>query len=79
MSKFSTEVVRRVFDDSDGVYIEVGPDSDGLDLIQVSTSGESEEYYGKLRLILAPEQARHLAKALLAAADESKSDKVPAK
>lgn len=69
--RFSTEVIRRVYDDDDGVYIEVSPDADGLDLVQLSTKGDSEEHYGKLRLCLVPDQARRLAAAMIACADES--------
>lgn len=67
---FSLETVRRVFDDSDGVYLEVGPDPDGLGLVQVSTVRESAEHYGTIRLVLLPEQARLLAAALNASASE---------
>ena len=70
-TKFSTEVVRRVFDDAHGVFIEVGPDSDGLSLVEIRTSGKSAEFFGELRLVLQPEMARLLADALEAAADDA--------
>jgi hypothetical protein len=69
--KFSTEVVRKVYDDEDGVYIQVGPDGDGLDLVELRVSDEeSKKYYGDVRITLYPAQARLLADALLACADE---------
>lgn len=73
--KHSLEVVRRVYDDDDGVFIEIGPDRDGLNLIELSTSGESQKHYGPLRLCLNPAQARLIAKSLAAAADESEVEK----
>lgn len=69
--KFSTETVRRIFNDEDGVCIEVGPDRDSLDLVEIGIpEGESRKYYGDLRLALHPEQARQLAAALVACAVE---------
>lgn len=71
MDKYSTEVLRRVYNDTDGVYLQVGPDSDGLDLVQLSTPGkDNEEYYGMIRLVVTPEQAKLLGLALIDTADE---------
>lgn len=35
MSKFSLETVKRVYDDTSGDYLEIGPDMDALDLIEI--------------------------------------------
>lgn len=59
---YSLEVLRRVYDDDSGAYIEVGPDRDGLDLVEVRTTTKDT--------VMHPKQARLLAKALLACADE---------
>lgn len=70
--KFSTEVVRRVFDDSEGACIEIGPDTDSLNLVQMRTVGkENEEYWGRFSLTFPPKMALQIAKALIAAAEEA--------
>jgi hypothetical protein len=69
--KFSTEVVRKIWDDEDGVYVQVGPDGDSLDLVELRTVDEtSEQFYGKIRFVMHPIQAREVAAAILACADE---------
>jgi hypothetical protein len=69
--KFSTEVVRKIWDDEDGVYYQVGPDGDSLDLVELRTvDEESKKFYGDVRLTMHPLQARQVAAALLACADE---------
>lgn len=35
MPKFSLETVVRVYDDTSGDYLEIGPDMDALDLIEI--------------------------------------------
>jgi hypothetical protein len=68
----TTEVVRQVWLDSEGVAIQVGPDADGLDLVRVYTPNlKAEQYWGKVDITVDPEMARALAHALLAAADEA--------
>jgi hypothetical protein len=69
-SKYSIERFYRVFEDGEGTCIEVGPDADGLDCVQVSTSGESTKHYGELRLILSPEHARKLGQAMINSAED---------
>lgn len=74
--KCSLEVVRRAYDDDEGVYIEVGPSADNPHWISVSTSDpKSSEYYGKIDLSLPPEQARMLGYALIDATDKSQAKK----
>lgn len=69
---FSQEVVRRIYDDDEGVYIEVGPDSDGLGGIEIRTTNtESKEFYGDIRCAIhSKEQAILISKAILAAAED---------
>jgi hypothetical protein len=69
---FSQEVVRRIYDDSEGVFIEVGPDGDGLGGIEIrTTNAESKEFYGDIRCsIHSKEQAILIGKAILAAAED---------
>ena len=53
MEKFSVETIRRVYDDSLGVFLEIGPDSEGNGGIQIRTTNkESEEYFGKIDFTL---------------------------
>lgn len=67
------EVVRRIFDDTEGAYIEVGPDADGLDCIEVrTTNAKSKEYFGEFRFSLMPEMAKLLGNALIDAAESVK-------
>ena len=77
--KFSTEVIRRVYNDSEGVYVEVAPDDDGLgfydDHLQIRTTGKSAEYYGEMRLTIPVEMAEQLACAILGACKDAKLDK----
>lgn len=74
----STEVVRKVYDDDEGFHISVGPDSDGLDLVQISTDGEeNKKFFGDLRLCLFPAMARELGHALIDTADELDKPKKP--
>ena len=71
-TKYSIEKTYKVWDDKEGVYIEVGPDSDTGSLVQVSTEGnpQSMQYYGRCRVVMEPEMARLLADALYSAADD---------
>lgn len=71
--KYETEVVRRIYDNDEGVYVEVGPDSDALGLVELRTGDKaSEDYYGKLRFTMTKEQAIAVGHALIAAAAEVK-------
>lgn len=70
--KASIEVVRRVYDDGEGVAIEVGRNADNQEWIDIGTAYDkkAEEYYGPIRLSIPKEQARLLAKAIIDCADE---------
>lgn len=69
---FTVEVVRRVFDDDHGVYIEVGPDGDGLGGIEIRTvDKDSKEYYGDVRISFhSKAQAILMGNAILEAAED---------
>jgi len=65
MSKkgYSTEIVHKVYNDDTGEYIEVGPDADGVDLVevrQVDSKGNISN-----RIAGEPEQMRLVAEAIL--------------
>jgi hypothetical protein len=65
------EVIRRVHEqDSDGAFIEVGPDGEGYGCVEIRTEGLSVEWFGAIRLVMRPSTARLLGQVLIAAADE---------
>jgi hypothetical protein len=65
MSKkgFSTEIVHKVYNDDTGEFIEVGPDADGTDLIEIRCV-DANGNIGN-RLCGEPEQMRLVAEAIL--------------
>lgn len=67
----SIEIVRRVWDDDEGVCLEIGVAEENSDWIAIAApSGKSEEYYGALRLLLDKEMARLVADGILAALND---------
>lgn len=65
------EISRRIWDDSEGVCIEVRPDQDGLDTIEIFTPDvKSTDWFGPVRFSVPKELARQLGEALIAAAQE---------
>ncbi len=70
--RYSLEVVYKVCNDDTGEVIEVGPDSDGLDLTEIRTRDEK----GKLnaRIVLSREGLPHLIDALQRRLAEGESD-----
>jgi hypothetical protein len=65
------EVIRRVYEqDSDGAFIEVGPDGEGHGCVEIRTEGLSAKWFGNIRLLMRPSTAGLLGQALIAAADE---------
>ena len=71
--KVSIETTYRVWDDDNGGYMAVGPDSDGLGLVRVFTEkgDPSEGYFGKFDFCVRPGYARVLAAAIIKAADDA--------
>ena len=69
---YTTEIVRVVWDDKDGVSLSIGPDSDSLGLVEMRTTDtKSAEFYGKVRLCMPKEMAIAVGEALIAAAEET--------
>jgi hypothetical protein len=67
--KYEIEKDYRVVDNQHGVSITVGPDRDGVGCVEIYTKDKSsEEFFGKMNLVLSPKLAKKLASALLAAA-----------
>ncbi len=63
--KVHVSAVFKVFVEGEGVWIEVGPDGDGLDLIEVRTVDENSKlYFGDFRIPLSVPMAKGLCKAL---------------
>lgn len=68
--KYEIEKHYKVYDNEDGVCINVGPDGE-LGCVQVRTADKkSEEWYGKLDFMLAPAAAMALGKALVQSAQD---------
>lgn len=68
----TTEIVRRIWDDEEGVCFEVRPDQDGLGFIELHTPDDkSREYYGTVRFAMDKDTARQVGVALIAAADDA--------
>lgn len=62
MSTYSTEIVHRVFNDKTGDLIEVGPDADTGDLLEIR---QIEQGKIAARIVGEPEQLRQVASAIL--------------
>lgn len=70
MSTYTTEITWRIYNNNEGVYIEIGPDADGLGSIEIrnGTTNESIAYFGEFRVpIGSKELCRHLISCLQAA------------
>lgn len=70
--EFELETFRRVVCNDDGSYVEIGPDADGLGLIELKYREKSQDH-PNARLSLPPEQARLVAQAILRAVEEKQS------
>lgn len=67
MSKgFSLEIIRRVYDDDTGEHIEVGPDADTGDLLEIR---QVEGGKTVARVVGKPEQLRLVAETILQATE----------
>lgn len=75
MDKVSTEIVRRVYDDGEGVFVQVGPDGDGTGCVSIATTDKaSREWFGEFSVSFRPEIARAIGHAMIAAADEAEKE-----
>lgn len=71
MFKVVTEIVRRVYESSEGNFLEIGPDKDAGCVVEIRTvDNGSESWFGATRLCLDKEMAIAVAHAILAAAEE---------
>ncbi len=71
----TTETIRRVWN-SDRHFLEVlpWPDRPGV-LMLVATGAENAKFFGPVELVMAPDFAEQLGRALIAAAEEARSAK----
>lgn len=72
---YSLETLREVWDDRDGQHIEIGPDRDGLDMVELRDVAPD----GKIdaRMSFTVEAAALVARAMLACVDELKAVDTP--
>lgn len=75
MADYEIEVVYKIFNNADGAYLEVGPDSDGLGCVELRVPEKQEHYFGKVRLAVSPELARLIGQAMIKAADDIAKNK----
>lgn len=69
MSKTPIEIVWRVWEEKEGVFLEVGEWSENPDCLCIrTTTPESVEWFGQWDMSMAPEFAKALGEALVAAA-----------
>lgn len=71
---YTTELIRKIWNDKDGYSIEVGPDADGLDLVEIRCRDDQGKIYA--RLVMTPEQARLVADAVRACSAETEKNQV---
>ena len=69
MSDYTEEIVRQIYHDGDGWHVEVGPDRDGLDLVEIRYRDGTTKHNVDLPT-LETDCARKLAHAILALCDE---------
>lgn len=65
---YTSEIVRKVYDDQHGNHIYIGPDADGLDLVEVREVDDKNVILG--RFVMNPIQAKMVGEALIAASNE---------
>lgn len=66
--KFEMETLREIWNNMDKTSIEIGPDRDGLNCVEIRYKDENHEI--RERISFPPEQARLVAIALTKCADE---------
>lgn len=68
---YEIEIIRRVFDNSDGVSLVIGQDPDGLGSIHIRTEDSaSKQRFGDVDIFLTTKMARLLAEAIYSCAGE---------
>jgi hypothetical protein len=70
MSKPSTDIIRRVFEEGGRCFIEVGPWPDDPSIVELRTvkGKHSAGYWGAVNIALNPDMAAELGRPLIAAA-----------
>ena len=72
--RFQTDVVRKIWENQEGVYLEVAPDDDGLECVVLRTVDEaSKNYYGDINLMIPKELALLLGQALIDATKDTRN------
>jgi hypothetical protein len=71
--RVSTEVVRKVYNDEDGVYLEVGPSPDNPSWVRIYANEKNQDWFGKIDVVMPAEFAAQLGEALIAAAKEAQN------
>lgn len=71
---YTTEIHRKIYHDKEGVCLQVGPDSDGLNMVRIcAPTKEDKNYFGPIDVQLDPRLVLQLVKAMTAAAQEALS------
>ncbi len=63
--KYSTETFVRIYDDRNGSFVEIGPDRDGLDLVEICQKDSPREKCDIRFVTMGSEQAILMAQAVL--------------
>lgn len=61
--RFVLEDIQRIYDFDSNMYMELGPDDDGLDMLQLSCYDENKKCYTKITFV--PEQLTLLKQAIV--------------
>lgn len=67
---YTLQTVRQIWNDRDGDRVDVAPDADGTDCVELLYRNEKGEVNNSRRLTMPPAQARLVAQAMVALADE---------
>jgi len=64
MDRVSTELILRVYNDDEGVHVEVGPGEEGCNVEIRTTDESSKKWFGDVQLVVSKAMAKELAKAI---------------
>jgi hypothetical protein len=73
--RYSMETMREIWDDKHGDCVEVGPDRDGLDMVEIRC--KTDDGAMGPRMSLPAEKARLVAQAMIACADDLDAANAP--
>jgi hypothetical protein len=73
---YTIESLKRVYDDGSGDYVQISPDADGLDCVDIRQYNSKGEIYanGQARITMSQEMAEKLSLALQAYLAETKRE-----